>query len=172
MKVTVFLLWTQPALLWTDSRNTACRWEFGTLPSIKTYTGLRYAREAQPLNIVPRPPTVMRARVHTHTHTHTPAQVWKIPSEGVPGSSWKLASHSEVKVAKFCPPHSHMTPFQVAQLACPAYSSCPSFVFHFIISTHLENLTAIISILNGLLKSEKESLGPLLNLQNWYQEQD
>lgn len=101
---------------------------------------------------------------------HTPAQVWKVPTESIPGSSWKLASHSEVKVAQLLAPHSHLTPCKVAQLACPRYCSRSSCIFHFIFSRHLKNLTIIISIL-GSWESEKESLCPLLNLQSRYQEQ-
>lgn len=141
-EVTVSLLeCTQPSLPWTNARNEACRWEVGTRPSIKTHTGLRYAGEAHPPGVLPlRPPT----------RPHTPAQFWKAPTEGFPGTSWKVASYSEVKVAQLWPPQSHLSLCEFAQLACPGDWSRSSFVFHFLISRHLENLTAIISVSNGL----------------------
>lgn len=150
MKVRVFLMeYRQPSLPWTDSRKEACRWQVGALPFIKTHAGHRCAGEAHPLKGLPLRPL---------TCSHTPAQVWKVPTEGFPGSSWKLASHSEVKVAQLWAPHSHLTPCKVAQLACPRYCPRSSFIFHFIFRRHLGNLTTIISISNGLVRIREGKL--------------
>lgn len=107
MKVTVFLLQClQPALLWTNSRNAARRWESGTLPSIKTYTGLRYAGEAQP---PPTLPSTARETTHLPTRTHLRLEnaIWRLSrlfleiSQSFRGQSCSLLPTSQ----RGCPAH-------------------------------------------------------------------